>query len=110
MVYTKEAIDLLQLLRRRFRDEDIGLLHLNDPEALEHVIVWAQRSTNGETKDLAFKLAQIANMPLSRRDLERAPGEMSRRLYRGQEILVERKSREDGNERPVRMYRGQVVA
>ena len=123
MVFTKELIDLLQLLRKRFKEENLGLLQLSSPVVLEDMVSMATYSTCNITKDLTYAAIQLADLPLSREDLEplkqkdiQADGDTKNsqyRMYRGQRVLIEpkpsRTTSGDDSTR-TRVYRGQVVA
>ncbi|OZG74574.1 hypothetical protein BTA51_06135 [Hahella sp. CCB-MM4] len=118
MVFNKEMIDLLQLLRKRFREENLGVLQLSSPNVLDEMVSMATRSTCNITKDLTYAAIQLADISLSREDLDPPsfgyPDEgQNYRTYRGQKIVKDDKPKRAGNENgsgKVRMYRGQVVA
>ncbi|WP_020407358.1 hypothetical protein [Hahella ganghwensis] len=121
MVFNKEMIDLLQLLRKRFKEEQLGILQLSNPNVLDDMVTMATLSTCHITKDLAYAAIQLADLSLSRHDLdppeshslEDQDEKSAYRTYRGQKILVEDKPRRtsgEGSSGKVRMYRGQVVA
>ncbi len=121
MVFNKEMIDLLQLLRKRFREENLGVLQLSSPSVMDEMVSMATRSSCNITKDLTYAAIQLADISLSREDLDppaarhlEGSGDTQHcRTYRGQKIVIDGKAKKSGNDNPsgkVRMYRGQLVA
>lgn len=118
MIYTNEMLNNLKLLRRRFKDEDIGTLRLTDSNLVDTVINFARQSKVTITKDLAYALLKQADVSVPRTELDakvtQSPSKMPKTYrghsIRGHEDLEPTSVEEQTRKKALRIYRGQAVA
>lgn len=118
MNYNKPMIDLVREIRRRAPSEEKPGIKLANPELLEDLIQIYHKSSDNILKALSRELMNMAGEPWPELLQEGLPdsGEQKThfvtKVYRGQTQLVEKptESTEKDSRRPVKIYRGQVVA
>lgn len=107
MELNKAVLDCMRSLRRRLREEMSLDIHLNQPDAVEAMLLACLRSDDADTRALGVRLAELSDMPQAA-----APAHPVRQ-YRGHELPDETAAPRVVDEEPrshsVRMYRGQRV-
>lgn len=106
MELNKAVLDCMRSLRRRLREEMSLDIHLNQPDAVEAMLLACLRSDDADTRALGVRLAELSDMPHAA-----APAHPVRQ-YRGHELPDEAPPRvadEEPRSHSVRMYRGQRV-
>lgn len=117
MQYSKPMIDLVMEVRRRVPSAMKPGIKLANPEVLDELANYYPNSKDTVTRALIKELMQLAGEPWQRRlqvPESPAPHGHQLKVYRGRASLTEKpeipQNRDTGEkQRPVRMYRGQVV-
>ncbi len=115
---SKDMIDVMQILRKALNNEFNLSLKLSQPDIVDQIQLWADKSEEKESKKQCENLERLMGispikMPGIQASVDPIPSKSNKRIYRGQVI-------EDSNDhhplatqsppKAKRMYRGQVVS
>lgn len=113
MELNKAVLDCMRALRRRLRDELAVDIHLNQPDAVEAMLLACMRSSEQATRELGIRLAELSDFhsaPVS------AATQAVARQYRGHALAPGEKPTQpspapaaEEERSSVRMYRGQRI-
>jgi hypothetical protein len=129
MNYTKPMIDVVREIRRRAPADDKPSIKLANPELLRELIDVYHQTSDNIIRALTRELLNMAGTPWPERLLDQTHLEehYATRVYRGQTTLVERARLAENKtsssseqlshttstvapKKPIKIYRGQVVA
>lgn len=113
MQYTKPMIELVFEIRRRVPADLKPSIKLANPELFEELIEHHRQSRDVITQTLIKELLQLAGPPwsgyLEEREHKHDGPKQIAKVYRGQVTLEDAPRRGPTENKPKRMYRGQVV-
>ena len=107
---SKEMIDLLQQLRKRLRSEFGVELKLSQPDIVQSILECVKKSHDQRTQLLFADLEDMMGLELMGGAPEQDETAPTKRMYRGQPIADTALHGTGIDNRPKRIYRGQVVA
>ena len=106
---SKDMIDVMQQLRKRLRSEFGVELKLSQPDIVQNILELVTKSHDQRTQLLFADLEDMMGIELSVRS-EPEHDAPAKRMYRGQPIPDNKSHSGMTDQRPKRIYRGQVVA
>jgi len=107
---SKDMIDIMQQLRKRLRSEFGVELKLSQSDIIQHILEYVRKSHDQRTQLLFADLEDMMGLELIHRSEPVAEEKTtSKRMYRGQAI-PDVPAQVAADNRPKRIYRGQVVA
>ena len=107
---SKDMIDIMQQLRKRLRSEFGVELKLSQPDIVQSIMSHVSKSHDQRTQLLFADLEDMMGVELMGRSEEKVDTPTTKRMYRGQPIEDTPVSAGIVDNRPKRIYRGQVVA
>lgn len=108
---SKDMIDIMQQLRKRLRSEFGVELKLSQPDIVQIILEFVKKSHDQRTQLLFADLEDMMGLELlSRSSSEINEKASGKRVYRGQVMPDPVVSSSSHDDRPKRIYRGQVVA
>jgi hypothetical protein len=103
-------IDIMQQLRKRLRSEFGVELKLSQPDIVQSIMTHVSKSHDQRTQLLFADLEDMMGLELLGHSEEKTEPQPTKRMYRGQPIEDTPVSAGLMDNRPKRIYRGQVVA
>lgn len=107
---SKDMIDVMQQLRKRLRSEFGVELKLSQPDIVQSIMSHVSKSHDQRTQLLFADLEDMMGLELLGRSEESTQAQPAKRMYRGQPIEDTPVSAGLMENKPKRIYRGQVVA
>ncbi|WP_283788183.1 hypothetical protein QNI23_002680 [Bermanella sp. WJH001] len=107
---SKDMIDIMQQLRKRLRSEFGVELKLSQPDIVQSILNYVSKSHDQRTQLLFADLEDMMGVELMGRSEEKSEVPTTKRMYRGQPIEDASMSAALVDNKPKRIYRGQVVA
>lgn len=114
---SKEMIDVMQQLRKRLRSEFDVDIRLSQPNVVQQILEWVDKSHDQKTRLLFADLEDMMGVELEHhRDPEEEASRKAshdavvKRIYRGQVIEEPVRTSSQSVNHSTRIYRGQVVA
>ena len=111
-------IDVMQILRKTLNNEFTQSLKLSQPDIVDQIQFWSDKSEEKETKAQCKILERLMGInpikePVTQISLDPVTSKSNKRIYRGQvieDVIDNHPVATQAPSKPKRMYRGQVVS
>ncbi len=112
MIFSKEMIDIMTMLRHRLQREFDTAIKLADPQIMEKIAAYHAETQNRLTRQLIEELMALGGREWQERLVRpsASPNNREGNHYRGQPVAAGKEKSVTGTKvKPVRYYRGQPV-